>query len=111
MSGQSTVDVSGVSCLWPLTHVPHGECWKTLVACILRFVAKQQVLLGHSRRAVMRLGQQVFPGASVLDLELTVREGEGEGLECCLAFSQDLFDASTARRMLDNFMVCLCLRT
>ena len=54
---------------------------------------------------------QVFTGASTLDLELTVREGEGGRLECSLAFNLDLFNASTARRMLDHLMVCLCLRT
>lgn len=43
----------------------------------------------------------------MLDLELTVREGRGERLECSLAYNLDLFDASTAQRMLDHVLVRL----
>jgi len=43
----------------------------------------------------------------MLDLELTVREGRGERLECSLAHNLDLFDASTAQRMLDHVLVRL----
>ena len=48
---------------------------------------------------------QVFTGASSLDLELTVREGPAESLECTLYYNQDLFDEATVQRMLGHLMV------
>ena len=47
----------------------------------------------------------MFTGASSLDLELTVREGPSESLECTLYYNLDLFDEATVQRMLGHLMV------
>lgn len=52
----------------------------------------------------MLRGEQVLTLGGMLDLELAVHEGGGESLECRLAFNLDLFDASTAQRMLGHLM-------
>ncbi len=43
--------------------------------------------------------------ASTLDLELTVAKGDGACLECSLRYNTQLYEASTAQRMLGHLMV------
>src|SRR5262249_62225837 len=50
--------------------------------------------------------QQVEEITSKFDLTLFISEG-GEGLQATLEYSADLFDAATARRMLESFRVLL----
>ena len=45
----------------------------------------------------------------MLDLELAVREGEGERMECSLTYNLELYNTSTADRMLNHLTVRLSL--
>ena len=87
-------------------QIPSPQCMRVLLQTmwLRRLLAVQRclcsVFTGESHWCL-----QAPACASMLDLELTVAKGDGACLECSLRYNAQLYESSTAQRMLGHLMV------